>query len=143
MNNQTLPIDIESGEYFTRFIFTRSHFSPSNGRVKPPSLLPFFNANKNRWETSTHRIAGLDTEQIWRLGYSEVENYNQSRIIKARGTGLFELVTSQGLALDVNGQPYPRHVDLIGWSNMDKDLRLMKATEIAEKLKLDIDPRPK
>jgi hypothetical protein len=95
---------------------------------------------KNRLETSTHRVKGLTTEDSWKLGYENVENASQNRMIKARGVGVFALATSSGLLLDVNGAPYPRHVDLIGWPT-DKDVRLMKATEIADKLKLQIDPR--
>jgi hypothetical protein len=136
-----LPADIEWDEQFTRFILTRSHFARDTGRLKPPALLPFLNKAKSRWETSTHRVAGLTAPQIWQLGYSHVENVQEGRTIKARGTGPFALVTIQALSLDVNGAPYPRHVDIIGWSSTDKDLRLMKATEIADKLQLDLDPR--
>jgi hypothetical protein len=64
----------------------------------------------------------------------------RSRIIKARGQGAYALAKAQGLTLDVNGPPYPRHVDIIGWSS-DKDAQLMAATEIVEKLQLIIDPR--
>jgi hypothetical protein len=63
------------------------------------------------------------------------------RVIKARGQGSYSLAKGQELSLDVNGPPYPRHVDLIGWPMTDKDARLMKATEIADKLLLEIDPR--
>jgi hypothetical protein len=54
--------------------------------------------------------------------------------------GAYAVAEAQGLKLDVNGLPYPRHVDIIGWSP-DKDARLMIATEIADKLALAIDPR--
>jgi hypothetical protein len=70
-----------------------------------------------------------------------VENLANRRVIKARGQGAYTLATAQGLALDVNGVPFPRHADIIGWSQ-DKDARLMKATEIADKLELELDPRP-
>jgi hypothetical protein len=102
-----------------------------------------FNEKRNRLETSTHRIKGLSTPEIWQIGYGHVENVAEGRLIRARGTGLFSLATSQGLALDVNGPPVPRHVDIIGWSATDKDVRLMQQTEIADKLQLEIDPRTK
>ena len=140
-NEPTLAPEIAHAEDFTRFIFTDSHFAATTGRVKPPALMPLFSSAKNRYETSTHRIRELASDQIWQLGYSHVENAQQRRNIKARGTGRFELATSQGLALDVNGPPYPRHVDIIGWSESDKSMRLMQATEIADKLLLEVDPR--
>lgn len=128
-------------EEFTRFIFSNSHFAASKGRVKPHAMLPLFSKTKNRFETSTFRVCGLSAGQIWNLGYAYAENLRQSRVIKARGTGSFSLATSRSLLLDVNSRPYPRHVDIIGWPAADKDVRLMKATEIADKLRLDIDPR--
>jgi hypothetical protein len=102
-----------------------------------------FNEAKNRLETSTHRIEGLSPSEIWELGYIYVENAAEGRLIRARGTGPFSLAISQGLTLDVNGPPVPRHVDIIGWSASDKDVRLMQQTEIADKLQLEIDPRAK
>ena len=137
----TLPSDIEVNESFTRFIFSRRHFAPEKGRVKPQAIQPRFNAHRARWETSTHRIDGLTAAEIWKLGYANVEDARTDQRIKARGTGSFALVTTQELALDVNGPPFPRHVDIIGWSTTDKDLRLMQATEIANKMQLEVDPR--
>jgi hypothetical protein len=91
-------------------------------------------------ETSTHRVKDLTIDEIWKLGYEYVEDVAQGRIIKARGQGAYALAAAQGLSLDVNGSPFPRHVDLIGWSP-DKEDRLMKATEIANNMTLEIDPR--
>jgi hypothetical protein len=102
--------------------------------------MPALNQESNRYETSTYRVAGLSSAQIWQLGYSYVENSDAGRIIKARGTGSFELVRAEGLTLDVNGDPYPIHVDVIGWPE-SKDERLMKATEIANQLSLEIASR--
>ena len=102
--------------------------------------MPMFNAAKRRFETSTHRIAGLTDTQLWELGYSCVENPAEKRVVKASGIGKFELVRGHGLALDVNGEPYPRHVDIVKWPE-DKNARLMRATEIADKQRLLVDPR--
>jgi hypothetical protein len=136
-----LSVDVQGDEQFTRFIFTQKHFSVQKKRVKPPALLPAPNNATRRLETSTHRVKDLTGAEIWKLGYDHVEDVARGRIIRARGQGACTLATSQGLSLDVNGSPYPRHVDIIGWSG-DKDDRLMKATEIADLLSLEIDPRP-
>ena len=95
------------------------------------------NQVKSRLETSTHRVTNLTDRQIWQLGQVYVANPQQGRTIKARGVGPFELVTAQQLSLDVNGEPYPRHVDIVDWPEA-KDERLMKATEITDKLKLQL-----
>ena len=99
--------------------------------------MPALNQESNRYETSTYRVAGLSSSQIWQLGYSYVENADAGRSVKARGTGSFDLVTTQELTLDVNGDPFPVHVDVIGWP-ASKDERLMKATEIANRLVLEV-----
>lgn len=135
-----LSVDIRDGEEFTRFILNRKHFSAENKRVKANALLPMTNKVTGRLETSTHRVAGLNNQEIWSLGYEHVENVANNRIIKARGQGPFGLVSASGLSCDVNGPPYPRHVDVIGWPT-DKDAQLMKAIEIADKMALEIDPR--
>jgi hypothetical protein len=51
------------------------------------------------------------------------------------------MVTAQGLHVDVNGRPYPRHADIIGWPAA-KHEQMMLATDIANELSLAIDPRP-
>jgi len=135
-----LSADLRNNEDFTRFILTKKHFSIEKMRVKAPALLPMLNKVKGRFETSTHRVKDLAATEIWKLGYDHVENVAEGRTIKARGQGAYSLAQAQGLAFDVNGPPYPRHVDVIGWSS-DKDVRLMQATEIADKLSLEIDPR--
>jgi hypothetical protein len=138
-NERELLDEIAQGEEFTRFILSRNHFAPAKGRVKAHALMPMRNQSRERLETSTHRIAHLTDAQIWHLGQTHVANPEQGRTIKARGTGPFELVTAQQLSLDVNGEPYPRHVDVVGWPH-DKDDQLMKATEIADKLTLELGP---
>ncbi|MGH8226509.1 MAG: hypothetical protein ACREU3_01175 [Steroidobacteraceae bacterium] len=102
--------------------------------------MPAPNATSGRRETSTHRTAQLTRDQIWQLGYAHVENQEAKRLIKARGTGLFKVVRAQGLRLDVNGPPVPRHVDIVGWPP-EKDACLMRATEIANTMQLEMDPR--
>ena len=99
-----------------------------------------FNNESQRLETSTYRNRGLAAGEIWKLGYANVENVAERRTIKARATGSFTHVTAP-LSLDVNGPPYPRHVDIVGWP-AEKHAQLQHATNIADKLTLELDPRP-
>jgi hypothetical protein len=138
VNDPGLSVEIEPAEEFTRFIFSKNHFASEKGRVKPNALMPMLNQESGRFETSTYRCTHLGAE-IWRVGRIHVENPASGRLIKARGVGPFQLVTSNGLSLDVNGEPFPVHVDIVGWSEA-KDARLMKATEIANELKLELAP---
>jgi hypothetical protein len=107
--------------------------------VKPAAIEPLWNPAKVRFETSTHRTEGLEASAIWAIGYEYVEG--PGRRVRARGHCEAMAMTGQGLALDVNGPPYPRHVDVVGWPDSE-DERLLKAIEIAEKMTLELDPRP-
>lgn len=132
---------IAAGESFVRFICSRSQFAPKTGRVKPQAVDPRYNSRKGRYETSVHRTVGLTEAQTWALGYAHVENPAEDRIVKASGIGPFDILAICSLQADVNGAPFPRHVDIVGWSRDSKDARLMRATEIADRLRLQIDPR--
>ncbi|MHC4402052.1 MAG: hypothetical protein ACYTG0_20460, partial [Planctomycetota bacterium] len=79
----------------------------------------------------------------WELGYTHVEKIEAGRTVRARCTGTVTMVRDRGMQLDVNGPPYPRHVDIVGWppDSADNSKRLMIATEIANKMTLEIDPR--
>ena len=51
-------------------------------------------------------------------------------------------MTNLGLGFEVNGEPYPRHADIVGWHD-DKNQRQMKALDLANKMQLEMDPRSK
>ena len=139
---ENLPSEIAENEQFTRFLVHSNQFRTGNGgRVMPSALLPLNNKKRARWETSTHRTDGLSQLDVWRLGYRFVENVANNRRIKARGSGSVATVLAQALQFDVNGRPYPRHADIIGWPD-DKHARMMQATQIANRLILENDPRP-
>lgn len=106
--------------------------------MKPASLLPQFNDRKNRWETSVFRTTALRSKGVWRLGYLFAER--SDRVIKAKGEGAFSWISDQSLVLDVNAEPYPRHVDIVGWTDI-KHERLHLATQIANRMKLHVNPR--
>jgi hypothetical protein len=102
-----LSVEIAPAEEFTRFIFSKNHFAVEKGRVKPQALMPMFNEESGRFETSTYRCTHLSGAEIWLIGRAHVEDLETGRLIKARGVGSFQLVTSQGLALDVKWGAVP------------------------------------
>jgi hypothetical protein len=133
-----LPPEVAATESVSRFLMSRKHFAETISRVKPAALLPQWNEHRERFETSTHRTDGLRPDQIWAIGYRYVE---KNRRIRGRGHCQASLVTMQALHFDVNGEPYPRHVDVVGWPE-DEHEQLMRATEIANSMRFEIDPRP-
>ena len=49
-------------------------------------------------------------------------------------------VSAAGLRVEVNGTPFPRHAEIIGWPDA-KHEQLMRATTLAKVLRLELDPR--
>ena len=135
-----LPEKLRPEEEFTRFIKNRDYFAATTGRVKPHALRPVFNDESQRFKTSTFRSFGLTDGSLWQLGYDHVEYAEPGGTIRARATGAFALVKNP-LSLDINGEPYPRHVDIIGWPQQKHD-QMQHAANITDKLVLEIDPRP-
>lgn len=139
----SLPAVVGAAEGFSRFLFHSNQFTVGTGRVRPPAMMPYENEEKQRLETSIFRSDRLEGGQIWALGYQYVENLPAGRRIRARGLGAVSDVLTQGLLLDVNGNPYPRHVDIVGWADGNgKAARMMLATEIANRMTLETDLRP-
>jgi hypothetical protein len=130
---------VADDEPVSRFL-KRNDFAPTKGRVKPSGLLPHWNADHNRLETSTHRSGGLERDQIWALAYRYVENPAQNRRVHGRGHCLAAIVTSQDLSFDVYDEPYPRHADIVEWPAEEHE-QLMLATDIADAMTLDLDPK--
>lgn len=134
---------VDPKEVITRFLFQSSHFAVTTGRVNPTALMPYDNKNSKRWETSIIRTDGLQDREGWELGYQIHEASPAPRRIKARAVGTAVIVTDQQLQFDINGDPYPRHADIIGWPVGDeKHARLALATEIANRMTLEVDTRP-
>jgi hypothetical protein len=137
-----LPVNPTPNDGFSRFILHSGDFR-SGGRIMPSAVLPMQNKKTTRWKTSIHRTDGLRSELIWILGYQYVENRRRAARIRARGLAQVLIVTVEaGLHLDVNGRPYPRHADIVGWPTGEKHNRMMLAAQIANKLQLERDPRP-
>jgi len=131
--------EVADDEPVSRFL-RRTDFAPTKGRVKPSGLLPRWNADHNRFETSTHRSGGLGRDQVWALAYRYIENLDQKRRLHGRGHCLAAIVTSQALSFDVYGEPYPRHADIAEWP-VEEHEQLMLATNIANAMTLDLDPK--
>ena len=134
---------VDPKEVITRFLFQGSHFAVTTGRVNPTALMPYDNKNSKRRETSIIRTDGLQDREVWELGYQIHEVAVTPRPIKARAVGVAAIVIDQQLQFDINGNPYPRHADIIGWPVGDeKHARLALATEIANRMTLEVDTRP-
>ena len=84
-------------------------------RGKYPLFLPF-----PRTELSVVRVSGLATSEIRAIGVDHVcPDVKGHACVMA--TAVLDCL---GLSFDANGEPYPRHANVIGWSGIEPKDRL-------------------
>lgn len=114
-------------EKLARFIFSSSHFSSQNFRVKHNAFLP-----TSAGEASVSRISDLPEPDIWPIG--SVIATQRGQTLYARGDLLAHDVRQ--VQLDVTpAEPPPRHANIVNWPT-DKSAQKLRAMELAEKAKL-------
>lgn len=105
-------------------MFSRSHFRPRQGRVKPDAFLP----SRDTLGTSVFRTVGLDRRDIRRIG--DMVGGPSGRTLKAWGNVLAGLVFDVGLDVRPDNVP-ERHAAIIGWPEQ-KDEQISLAQRLAE-----------
>ncbi|MBE7418097.1 MAG: hypothetical protein HS128_10160 [Ideonella sp.] len=76
-----------------------------DGKARFPLFLPL-----PHMELSVARTLGMNDAQIRQLGqYAPAPPKGYATVEAA-------VVLQEGLAFDANGEPYPQHADVIGWS---------------------------
>jgi len=121
---------LDPAEPITRYIFSSSHFSGQNNRVKHNAFMPCSG------EVSVYRTDRLPEPEIWAVGQGISTQRGQQ--LHARGDLLTSDVLSLSLAVEPS-EPPPWHANITGWPN-EKDLIKLKAMELAEKAMLRLPP---
>jgi hypothetical protein len=123
---------VDPAEPITRYIFSSSHFSTQNNRIKHNAFMPLAG------ETSVFRTRDLPEAEIWAIGQGL--STEPTRQLHARGDLLTNDVLSLSLSLAVEpSEPPPRHANITGWPH-EKDLVKLSAMELAGKAKLRLPP---
>ncbi len=125
-------VDVSEQEKLSRFIFSRSHFSPTKGEVKFGAFIP----PKGSKDLSVYRISTLDDEAIWEIGLTEVQ---RAQGLKARADLLAKVVFDIGLEVVPETSTHALHANITPWSD-DEVERKSLATELALKSRLVIFP---
>lgn len=111
------------GEVLSRFIFSKSHFSARDHRVKLDAFLPV----GDPLETSVYRTERLDRPGIRRIGDTLGEL--RERTLEAWGDVLASEVFDVGLEVHPDNVP-ERHAAIIGWPDQ-KDEQMSLAQRLA------------
>jgi hypothetical protein len=119
---------IDSNERITRYIFERTHFAPSTGRVKYSAFLP-----KKR-KTSVYRISKLEEQEIWDIGIEYVSKERNMPLL-ARGDILAAVVLDNSLGIVPDTAKHPKHANIIDWpDNKEEQMLIAKQLEPHAKL---------
>jgi hypothetical protein len=110
-------------EPLARYLFSRSHYSPKYGKVKPGAFLPRDGA------TSVFNVAGLSSvEEIWEIA-TEFVGRRGNRNLHGHAEIDSGAVLEAGLSLEVDNDP-PRHANIVDWPE-EKAERKARALKLA------------
>jgi hypothetical protein len=121
---------IKDDEPLGRYIFSKSHFSSENNKVKSSAFMPPIDL-----KLSVFRTRGLNEIEIWHIAENEIiKNKPSPTTLYGRAEILSFAVKSAGLEIDPDNTP-PRHANIIGWPQ-EKDKQKMIAIELTTKASL-------
>lgn len=79
----------------------------------------------------------MTTEEVWSICAQYVDNAPANRTAKALGTCAASVVFEQGLLLDSDGDPHPKHANIVGWPTQKHAWKILQQ-KIAEKMTLHL-----
>lgn len=128
---QATAAGIQPGDPLARFIFSTSHFSRENERVKHNAFLPAGDG-----KTSVFQIKEIGEAETWVIGEEVAEKRKQP--LHARGDIVAADVSKVGLRV-VPSEPPPRHANIEDWP-AEKSAQKLKAIDLADAAKLVLKP---
>ncbi len=134
MSSPALPAAVEPPEQITRFLRYSRYFNLNTGRIKLEGLLPppvDIAAKRTRLETSVYRADDVSSEDLWEICATYVDRPDST--MKARATVEAAAFLERQLAFDADGNPHPRHANVIDWPE-EKHLQKDLAREIADRM---------
>ena len=117
--------DIEAKELLARYVFSRSHFSRQNQRVKADAFMPPPNL-----EMSMTRHRDATEAEIWAVGRHIADQREQT--LYCRGDAIAATFELQRLSVVPDPlEENPNHANVVGWPVDDKPSQKLIAQEIA------------
>lgn len=114
-----------------RFIYSSSHFSRENQRVKHNAFTPGADG-----KTSVFQTKGLDEPATWMIG--EEVAAKRSQTLHARGD-IVAADVSKARVTVAPSEPPPRHANIEGWP-AEKSAQKLIAIDLADAAKLVVKP---
>ncbi|MDH3975577.1 MAG: hypothetical protein OEV42_14965 [Deltaproteobacteria bacterium] len=127
--DNVLPLEVTNNETISRFLTSRSHYSPNAPlpakRVKYGAFMPMMHEGK--WECSVFRIDGLREDEVWHIGEAQIAK--SSRKVHGRADIQVLSIGKKSLNVEPDNNP-PRHANIKGWPE-EKSAQKLKAQELA------------
>jgi hypothetical protein len=123
-----VDVGIQPKDPLARFIYSSSHFSPINNRVKHNAFMPAADS-----KTSVFRTKDLSESATWAIGEGV-----RAQTLHARGDIVAADVSKASLTV-VPSEPPPRHANIENWP-AEKSAQKLKAIELANAAKLVTRP---
>ena len=115
-------------DILSRYLLSKSQFSPENKRVKYSAFMPAPNR-----ETSVFIITDLQEREIWDLGENHVAS-PLSKKLYGRADIYANHVKENDLDVRVDDNPH-RHANIINWPNETSEQKII-AMQLASKAEL-------
>ena len=139
------PSQIDSEERLTNYIFPKGWFSLPEKKVKFQAFKPRLpKSGPSEFQLSVYRTEECEESEIWHLGDRYVRDKRSDHkrpAILARGDIIAKEAIDQQLHVVSSPDYHFLHADIVRWP-IDKELREMKAVELALKAILYIRPAP-
>ncbi len=118
------PAPVTEHERISRYINEKKKIRPKEGKAGYNAFMP-----PRTLRMSVCRSEGLDEAELWQIADEFIGTAEKPVIARADlEAGEY---FSRRLSFDPDGMPYPRHADVIGWSD-EPSLQKMIALELAE-----------
>ena len=104
MNSEVSP-----GEPIARFLRSSGHTRPSLGKASYAAFMPPHEAGT----ISVFCAMGLDAAELQKLGRLHVQLNGPA--LKGHALVPASAFFNQGLSIEVDGKPHPRHANAVGW----------------------------
>jgi hypothetical protein len=123
--------NIAAEEIVARYIFSSSHFSRDNNRVKHNAFMPAPDG-----KTSVFRTKGLERDAVWEIGEQVARGRSQPLHARADITAGEVAQAKVKVALS---EPPPRHCNIEGWPT-EKSAQKLIAIDLADAARLILRP---
>ena len=121
-------MNVSPDEKLTRFIFSKSHFSPKNQTVKYAAFIPPVDSR----DLSVFRISSISDSEVWRIGKEDVQG---NRTLRARADFSVAQVDKIDLKVVPDTKAHILHANITPFP-LDRITRQIIATKLADASKL-------